>query len=108
MSRTSFLSGNLVLLTVLAPSPAGVRLPAAEQRILRLVALGCDDEQIARILGRDPGLVRRRRTRALGRLGKPTRRRLTRWLIDQGLSYRGDRLSPSEREALSGPSGPAK
>ena len=106
MSGPSPLSGNLILLIMVARSPTAVRLPAAEQRILRLAALGCGDGQIARILGRAVAAVRRQRARAMKRLGNPNRRTLARWLIDEGLSYPGDALSPSQRKALSGPSDP--
>jgi len=101
MSRRGPAVANLILLITIARSPAKVRLPAVQQRILRLVALGCDDGQIAGILGRGVAAVRREKARAMERLGSPDRAGLVRWAIDEGLSYPGDRLSPSERAALS-------
>ena len=106
MSRPGRVFSNLILLITIARPPATDRLPAVQQRILRLVALGCDDDQIAEILGRTVAEVRRHRARAMKRLGNPGPRTLARWLIDEGLSYPGDQLSPSQRGALSGRSDP--
>ena len=106
MSRRERVPSNLILLITIARPAATGRLTAVQQRILRLVALGCGDGQIARILGRRVAEVRRHRARAMKRLGNPGRRTLARWLIDEGLSHPGDQLSPSQRTALSGPSDP--
>lgn len=103
MNRPRPVSANLVVLVTIGRSPAAVRMPAAERRILRLATLGCGDVQVARILGRSPAAVRRQRRRAMKRLGTGARRAITRWLIEQGVSYAGDRLSPSEREAREDP-----
>jgi DNA-binding NarL/FixJ family response regulator len=108
MSRRGPTSADLILLVSVTDPPARVCLSAAEKRILRLAMLGCGDGQIARILGRSQAAVRRRRARAMKRLGEPSRRTVVRWLIDEGLSYPGDRLSPSERGAASGPHDPSE
>lgn len=91
---------NLVFLITIARSPSAVRLSSIEQRILRLVVLGCDEPQIAAILGRSLAMVHRHKVQAIKRLGTGQRRRIARWAIGQGLSHRSDRLSPSQRKAL--------
>jgi DNA-binding CsgD family transcriptional regulator len=90
---------NVIAIVMVAARPRAARLPAVQQRILRLAALGCDDRQIAGILGRNVDDVRRHKARALRKLAARGRRGLIRWTIDQGLSYPGDQLSPAERWA---------
>jgi DNA-binding CsgD family transcriptional regulator len=99
MSRPGVFAANLIVLILVAPPVDAVRLSALQRRILRLVALGCDDGQIARILGRSIAAVSRHKARALERLGTSSRRKIARWARREGVTYAGDQLSPSERAA---------
>lgn len=91
---------TLIFLITITPAPEKVKLTAVQARIIRLVVLGCDDQQMAAIIGRSVGAIRRHKTRALEKIAAPDLTALTRWAIDHRLTRPGDRLSPTERLAL--------
>ena len=103
MSESSPVPPNLIFLVTISRSPIKVRLGPLEQRVLRLVSLRCSDAQIAAILGRGKSAIRACRRRVNRRLGVADWADSVAWAVRQGLSYEGDRLSPSEQWALGWP-----
>ncbi|MGE5599133.1 MAG: response regulator [Bacteroidota bacterium] len=67
------------------PTPAGLRLPAREEEILRLMARGLNNWQIAQKLCISEGTVRNHVSRIYDRLGVRDRAQAVLWAVDHGL-----------------------
>ena len=100
MWRPASTRHNLILLITITRTPRAVKLTAIQTRIVRLVVLGCEDHEMATILRRPVRSIRRQKSRAMKKIGITDPADLARWVVDQGISRAGDRLSPTERLAV--------
>jgi len=100
MGQPKSIPQNFVYWITITPRPKAARLTPVQARIVRLVALGCTDHQIAAVVCRSVRSVRRHEARAMKKARVTDRAALARWALDQGLSHPNDRLSPTERRAI--------
>ena len=76
------------------------RLTDAEQRVLRLVSLGCTVKETALILERSPNTVDNHKTSVMRKLGVNDLPMLTRWAIYLDISSLDDGLTLGERQRV--------
>lgn len=72
-------------------------LTPRQQEIVRLISLGCTNEEAADILGLAPSTVDNHKTSAMHALGTNKAPLLARLAIKHGFSKLNDKLTPTER-----------
>ena len=73
------------------------KLTEREQQVVRLVSLGCNLEEIGRILKLARNTVDNHKSRAMAKLGTDKAALLTRIAIKQRVTSIRDRLTPAEK-----------
>ena len=79
---------------------AELHLTDTEQRVLRLVSLGCTVKETALILERSPNTVDNHKTSVMRKLGVNDLPMLTRWAIQLNVTSLDDRLTRRERRRV--------
>jgi DNA-binding CsgD family transcriptional regulator len=97
MAGASGFPKNLIVLIVVAPHEALHMLSAQDTKLVRLLALGCNVQQAARILGVSRRTVQRHRKRLSEELKLTHGSQFAPWARARGLIRPGDKLSRAER-----------
>jgi len=72
------------------------QLGPIECRVVRLVVLGCNDEEISAILGRPIQKIRHYIKRSMKKVRVKDKASLIKWAVANRISPPGDMLSPAE------------